>query len=92
VSGAGEGHDIRVRVTARARADEIVGFRDGVLHVRVAAVPADGRANDAICRLIAARTGVPPSAVSVIRGASSRLKTVRVAAASAAVARRLQDA
>ena len=52
--------EIAVRLQPRARANEIVGERDGVLLVRVTAPPVDGRANDALCRLIAkrARLGV----------------------------------
>ncbi|MBF8290796.1 MAG: hypothetical protein HW391_1764 [Chloroflexi bacterium] len=38
---------IPVRVTARSGRDVIEGVRDGHLIVRVAAVPADGRANEA---------------------------------------------
>ena len=46
--------------------------------MRVTAPPVDGRANDALCRLIAARAGVAPSRVSVVRGAKTREKLVRV--------------
>lgn len=53
-------------------------MRDGVLEARVAAPPHDGRANRALCRLIAKRVGVAPSRVSVVRGERSRQKLVRV--------------
>jgi uncharacterized protein (TIGR00251 family) len=70
--------EIAVRLQPRARANEILGERDGVLLVRVSA-PADrGRANDALCRLIAKRARVGLRRVSIIRGASARQKVVRV--------------
>jgi uncharacterized protein (TIGR00251 family) len=69
---------IAVRVTARARANEIAGERDGVLLVRVTSPPVDGRANAALCRIIAKRAGVGVRSVSVVRGAGSREKVVRV--------------
>jgi len=72
--------EIAVRVQARARANEIVGERDGVLVVRVTAPPVDGRANDALCRLIAKRARVGVRRVSVVRGAGAREKVVRVLA------------
>jgi uncharacterized protein (TIGR00251 family) len=72
------GAQIAVRVQARARRDEIVGERDGVLVVRIAAPPVDGRANRALCKLIARRAGVAPSKVAVVRGDGSRDKLVRV--------------
>jgi uncharacterized protein YggU (UPF0235/DUF167 family) len=49
-----------------------------VLVARVAAPPVDGKANAAVCALIAESYGVPKSRVSVVRGASARDKVVRV--------------
>jgi uncharacterized protein (TIGR00251 family) len=73
-----EACEIAVRLQPRASADEIVGERDGVLLVRVRAPPAEGRANDALCRLIAKRLHVAAGRVEVIRGARARQKLVRV--------------
>jgi uncharacterized protein (TIGR00251 family) len=69
---------VTVRLQPRAGRDEIVGLRDGVLVVRVSAPPIDGRANEALCKLIARRARVAPSRVSVVRGERSRDKLVRV--------------
>jgi uncharacterized protein (TIGR00251 family) len=70
---------ISVRVQPRAKRDELVGLReDGTLVVRVSAPPVDGRANRALCTLIAARAGVAPSKVTIVRGEGSRDKLVRV--------------
>ena len=52
--------------------------------MRVTAPPVDGRANDALCRLIADRAGVAPSRVGVVRGAKAREKVVRVEGIEAA--------
>jgi uncharacterized protein len=70
--------EIAVRLQPRARANEIVGERDGVLVVRVTAPPAEGRANEALCRLIAKRARVGARRVSIVRGAGAREKVVRV--------------
>ena len=67
-----------IRLQPRAHANEIVGERDGVLLVRVSAPPVDGRANDALCRLIAKRARVGVRSVSVVRGAGARDKVVRI--------------
>jgi uncharacterized protein (TIGR00251 family) len=69
---------IAVRVQPRARRTEVVGERDGVIVVRVAAPPVDGKANAALCRFVAAQAGVAKGAVSVVRGESTRDKLVRV--------------
>jgi hypothetical protein len=73
-----DGCEIAVRLQPRARANEIVGERDGVLVVRVSAPPLEGRENDALCRLIAKRAHVGVRSVSIVRGASAREKVVRV--------------
>jgi uncharacterized protein len=76
--------EIRVRLRPRGGGDELIGFRDGILQARVSAPPVEGRANRALCRLIAKRLGVAPSKVSVVRGEKSRDKVVRVEGLEAA--------
>jgi uncharacterized protein len=70
--------DLAVRLQPRASRDEVVGERDGKVVIRVTAPPVDGKANDALCRLIAKAAGVAPSKVSVVRGHTAREKLVRV--------------
>jgi uncharacterized protein YggU (UPF0235/DUF167 family) len=72
-----------VRLQPRARADEIVGERDGKLLARVTAPALQGRANHALRRLIARRARVGIERVQIVRGASSRDKLVRVRGVSA---------
>lgn len=69
---------IEVRLRPRGHADELLGFEEGVLQARVSAPPVDGKANKALCRLIAKRAGVAPSRVSVARGEKSRQKLLLV--------------
>jgi uncharacterized protein len=65
-------------VQPRAKRSEIAGERAGAVLVRVAAPPVDGKANAAVCALVAERAGVPRSAVSILRGASGRDKVLEV--------------
>ena len=53
-------------------------MRGGAVVIRVTAPPVDGRANDALCRLIAKAARVAPSSVRVIRGHTARDKVVEV--------------
>jgi uncharacterized protein len=70
--------DLAVRLQPRARRDEVVGERAGAVVVRVTAPPVDGKANAALCALVAKAAGVAPSRVSVVRGHTARDKVVRV--------------
>jgi uncharacterized protein (TIGR00251 family) len=73
-----EGAELRVRVQPRASANEITAVRDGVLLMRVTAPPADGKANDAVRKLIARRLRIGVTRVEIVRGASTRDKVLRV--------------
>jgi uncharacterized protein (TIGR00251 family) len=75
-----------VRLRPRGSRDELTGLRDGVLQAKVTAPPVGGKANKALCKLIAKRVGVAPSRVSVVRGERSREKVVRVEEMDQAVA------
>jgi uncharacterized protein len=78
---------IRVRLTPRAGREHIApGDGDGYL-VRVTAPPVDGRANEALCRLIARRAGVAPSRVTLVGGAKGREKVLAVEGLDAATLR-----
>jgi uncharacterized protein (TIGR00251 family) len=70
---------LRVRVIPRAHRDELAGERDGALLVRITAPPVDGKANAAVCAFVARAAGLPKSRVAVVRGTSSRDKTLELA-------------
>jgi uncharacterized protein len=69
---------IRVRLTPRAAREQIAAADGGGYLVRVTAPPVDGRANDALRRLVARRAGVAPSRVTLVRGERSREKVLSV--------------
>jgi uncharacterized protein (TIGR00251 family) len=84
---------LRVRLTPRASKDGIDGLKeiaDGAcVQARVRAVPEDGKANAALLELLAKAVGVAKSTLSISAGASSRLKTVRLAGDTKALTDRL---
>ena len=69
---------ITVRVTPGAGEDAVVGWHAEALRIRVRAQAERGKANDAVCRLIAKALGVRPSAVAVVRGATAREKILHI--------------
>lgn len=69
---------ISVRLTPRGGRDAIDGWDGDVLRVRVSAAPVDGKANDALVRLLAKALGVAPSRVRLVAGAQARVKVVEV--------------
>ena len=67
-----------MRLRARGGRNALEGFREGRLQAKVAAAPVDGRANAALCKLIAKRLGVARSTVTIASGERSRDKVVSV--------------
>ena len=89
-----DGAELKVRATPNASRDAIEGRGEDAsgqafLKVRVTAVPEKGKANAAIEALLAKALGLPKSAVSVERGETARLKTVRILA-DASIATRIE--
>lgn len=73
-----------VRVAPGARRDAIEGEYGGALKVRLTAPPVDNQANEALCRLLAARLNVRVAAVRIVAGEKSRSKRVAIAGVTAA--------
>lgn len=70
---------LRVKVTPRSASSEIVGkLDDGTLKVKIAAPPEKGKANQALCALLADRYRVPRGAVTIVSGHGSPLKLVKI--------------
>ena len=67
-----------IKAVPGARRDAIVGPYGERLKVRVAAPPEGGKANRAICALIAGELGIRKSAVTVANGPTSPEKTIRI--------------
>ncbi|MGB0119954.1 MAG: DUF167 domain-containing protein [Solirubrobacterales bacterium] len=80
---------LAVRLQPKARANEVVGERDGVIVIRVTAAPIEGKANTALIKFVAKKLNVPKSAVTLVRGERGREKLIAIAGPKAAEARRL---
>jgi hypothetical protein len=69
---------LRCQVQPGAARDAIVGEHGGRLRIRVCAPPAEGAANERLCRLLGEAFGVPPSRVRLEGGGASRFKMLAV--------------
>ena len=78
----GAGVAVRIRVkpgAAQERVRGLVQTKDGpAIEVAVSAPPADGRANAALLAALAAAWRVPKSALTIVSGNKSRIKTILI--------------
>jgi uncharacterized protein (TIGR00251 family) len=78
-----DGVRVAIRLMPRGRGDRVEALVQGadgaaVLQVSVTAPPADGRANDALLRLLAKEWGVPRRDIAIVSGPKNRNKIVHV--------------
>jgi uncharacterized protein len=69
---------LTVHVHPRASKNAVVAHDDGTAEVWTTAPPVDGRANEAVCGLVADHLGLPRSYLRVVTGAGSRTKTLEI--------------
>ena len=74
----GESCTIKVRVQPKSSRNQVDGFQDGALRVRVTAAPTEGQANAAVIAILAKTLGVSKSRLEIIRGHTSRDKVISV--------------
>ena len=67
-----------IKLQPRASSNEIGERLGGELRVKVSAAPVDSAANEALVRLLAKQLDCPRNRVELIRGHSSRHKTVKL--------------
>ena len=67
-----------VKVTPNAGRNEITGFKEGVLQVRIGAPPDKGKANKELVDFLSAILGVRKSAVLIVKGQTSRHKVIAI--------------
>ena len=69
---------VTVRVQPRAGSEGIVGLHGDALKVRLTAPPVDGAANVALVALLSRTFDIPPRAITIRSGATSRTKVVEL--------------
>ena len=67
-----------VRVTPRAGRTAVTRYADGILHVKLAAPPVEGAANDALLHLLADILGIGVRSLRIVSGQHGRLKRVEI--------------
>ncbi|PWC36375.1 DUF167 family protein [Azospirillum sp. TSO35-2] len=90
----GDGLRVTLRVTPKASRNAITGVADSagggrVLKVAVTTVPENGKANEAVIKLLSKAWKLPKTSLTVVAGATDRNKILHVAGDPAALMPRL---
>jgi hypothetical protein len=80
--------EVDVQVVPRASRSRVVGLLGDRVKVQLAAPPVDGAANDALLALLADVLALPRRQLAILRGHTSKRKTVRIEGADGEAVRR----
>lgn len=69
---------ISLRVYPNAIRNEVVGFVDGVLRVKISAPPVKGKANRELLAFLSQLLGISQGALTITKGYTSRNKIVAI--------------
>ena len=69
---------ISLRVYPNAGKNEMVGFSDGVLRLKISAPPSKGKANRELIAFLSRLLGVSKDSLNIIKGATNRNKVVAI--------------
>lgn len=83
------GLTINLRVKPRARREGLELGPGGQLSIAVKAPPVDGKANDAVFGVLADAWRMPKSAFAIVKGTTSRTKTIAVTGDTETIAGRI---
>ena len=72
------GVEVDVSVVPRASRSRVIGTLGDRIKVQLAAPPVDGAANEELVELFAELLEVPRRSIAIVRGQTSRRKTVRI--------------
>jgi uncharacterized protein (TIGR00251 family) len=73
-----DGVVIEVKVEPRSSKKGIAGVLDDILKVKLTAPPVEGEANEQLIEVIAEAAGVRKSSIRIVRGLSSKRKTIEI--------------
>ncbi|MEW6111162.1 MAG: DUF167 domain-containing protein [Thermodesulfobacteriota bacterium] len=73
-----QGVTIKVRVTPRSAKNVITGEKSDSLCIRLTSPPVEGKANQDLVKFLAKELRIAPSSISVLRGSTSRDKTLLI--------------
>ncbi len=74
----------QVKVLPRSSKNQVAGVSEGMLKIKLTAPPVEGAGNEMLIKFLSGKLDIPKTKISIIRGRSSRSKTILAEGLSAA--------
>jgi len=69
---------LTIQVQPRAKRNEVIGFENGILRLRIAAPPIEGKANKEVISYLSDVFDIPKSSIDMERGHTSKIKVIAI--------------
>lgn len=69
---------LKIRVNPRSSRNQVTGWRDDALQIKLTAPPVEGAANKAVLEFLAEQLGIKKSQIALVSGTTSREKIVEI--------------
>jgi uncharacterized protein (TIGR00251 family) len=69
---------LTIQVQPKAKRNEVLGFAEGILRLKIAAPPVEGKANEELIRFLSKTLGTNKSSITIDRGHTSKVKIVTI--------------
>ena len=69
---------LTIQAHPNAKRNEVLGFEDGVLRLKIAAPPVEGKANKELISFLSKTLGIRKSGITIDRGETSKIKIVTI--------------
>lgn len=83
---------IHIKIIPNAKANEVAGKEGGAWKIKISAPPVEGRANQALTRFLAETLDVAPSLIEIVKGGTSKNKTIKIPMSEVEVEERFKQA
>jgi uncharacterized protein len=69
---------LTLQVQPKAKRNEVLGFAEGILRLKIAAPPVEGKANKELISFLSKTLGINKSSITIDRGHTSKVKIVTI--------------
>jgi len=69
---------LTVHIQPRAKRSEVLGFTDGILRLKIAAPPIEGKANKEVINYLSDILDIPKSSIDMEHGHTSKIKVIAI--------------
>ena len=69
---------LKVKISTKAKINEIVGYQEDFLKIKISAIPKKGNANAELINFLSNIMNIPKSHIEIVKGFNTQLKLIEM--------------